>query len=160
MGHLSCALKSGLNSDSLGIPLARPDLGAADQEIGTKPFELRVVGSAERWDMSGDEPSMTSTSRFSMVKLDVDRTKLVPTIKPFSREAHPDEIRREQEVLRKKDMDEANDMRKLLDDVRKLKSEGVEDWMERMRPDESMLYDEEDGGMDGSSSTEEGRRLQ
>ena len=84
--------------------------------------------------MGKSTPKLVGKGRFSMIKLEVDRTKLTPTIKPFSREADPEEIRKEQAELRQRDKEEAEDLRQLLEDVRGLKAEGVEDWQERMRP--------------------------
>ena len=107
-------------------------------------MELRVVGAAERWDLGGDEPKLVGNGRFSMIKLEVDRTTLTPTIKPFSREADPEEIRKEQATLRERDKEEAEDLRKLLEDVRGLKAEGVQGWQERMRPAAGATMEEMD----------------
>ena len=84
--------------------------------------------------MSGSEPKLLGDGRFSMIKLSVNRTTLTPTIKPFSREADPEEIRRQQELQRQQDTDEADDLRRLLDDVRQMKRDGVEDWQQQMQP--------------------------
>lgn len=122
-------------SDPFGIPLSPAATESAVREsASSSKRELRVIGSAERWDFSGVEPRMVSKSRFSMVKLEVDRTKLTPTIKPFSREVDPEEIKKEQEFLRQKDKDEADDLRDLLIEVRRLKAEGVTDWQDRLSP--------------------------
>merc|ERR1712050_172224 len=128
-------------SSPFGVPVRDGEAqGGQSRDKGSK-LELRVVGSAERWDIGNCEPSLVARGRFSMIKMDVDRTTLTPTIKPFSQEADPQEIRRQQEMQRRQDREEADDLRKLLEDVRELKREGVEDWQERMRPIET------EGGM-------------
>ncbi|KAL1504101.1 hypothetical protein AB1Y20_010511 [Prymnesium parvum] len=124
----------GLGSLGHAPPTAGGGGGGAGSQAST--CELRVIGTTERWDVSSLTPTMMTKGRFSMVKLEVNRTTLTPTIKPFTREADPDEIRKEQEVLRRKDVAEAEDLRQLLDDVRQMKREHAADWQQRMRPSE------------------------
>jgi hypothetical protein len=62
---------------------------------------------------------------FSMVKLALDRSKLVPTIRPWSRELSPEELEEEMRTQRAKDSEDADEIRKLLADVQRAKQDGT-----------------------------------
>lgn len=90
---------------------------------------LRVVGTVTAWNSTS--PNLEGAvmigepASFSMVKLALDRTKLVPTIRPWSREVSPEEMEEEMRTQRAKDSDDADEIRKLLADVQRAKREGT-----------------------------------
>lgn len=89
---------------------------------------LRIVGTVTTWNVTspnGEGAVMIGDKvSFSMVKLAVDRTKLVPTIKPWSRELTPEELEEEMKTQRAKDREDAEEIRKLINDVREAKKNG------------------------------------
>ena len=120
------------------LNVASGDTAGNGEAATEKKLELRAVGKATRWDVKDEtSPRLLGEGRFSMIKLDVDRSTLTPTIKPFSQPADPEEIRRQQKTLRDKDRSEADDLRQLLEDVREIKRRHPEDWQQRMGPPEA-----------------------
>jgi|TARA_B100000524_G_scaffold241063_1_gene128871 hypothetical protein len=65
---------------------------------------LRVVGRASKWDMGngGDGVELEADQKFSMMRKQLNRKQLQTTIKPFSKEVDPEELRREMAELRQK----------------------------------------------------------
>lgn len=104
--------------------------------------ELRVVGRCSRWDVrAADAPRLLKNSTFSMIKIEVDRTQLTPSIKPFSQPLDPEEVRRQQATQREFDASDANELRKLLGDVRSRKQADPDNWRQAFVPD--MVPEEE-----------------
>lgn len=104
--------------------------GSASDEI-----ELRIVGNASRWDIKDEgAPQMVGECRaFSMLKKNVDRRKLTPTIKPWTAPIDPEDVRIQQEWRRLRDREEEDDLRQAIDDVRQAKEADGDGWLERMR---------------------------
>ncbi len=143
-----------------GLQAPEPASPAAD---GMGSLQLRVVGNASRWDVSDPAaPALLSASDFSMVKMEVDRGELTPTIKPFSRPVDPEEVRREQEWRRLRDETEAEQIRRAIEEVRELRrtygeeawreqaelKEGVDFWKLGEEPGASPAPDDANGGQD------------
>ena len=106
--------------------------------------EVRVVGKASCWDVGGDAHKELKSGSFSMVRMEVDRSELRATIKPLSRDVDPEELRRQARWDRIKEQSEEDDLRRVIDEVRRLKREGVEDWQEQMQPKKGVDYWEAD----------------
>ena len=117
--------------------------GVATQSSAEAPIEIRVVGKATRWDVS-DEDAPTAVgdeaSSFSMTKKDVDRRKLIPTVKPFSAPVDPESVRLEQAWRQMREESEEDDIRKAIEEVRKAKAEHGEGWADAIRPVEGVDY--------------------
>merc|ERR1712087_45409 len=104
------------------VSVEKPD---APEKNTDKP-QWRIVGKVTNWNMSNPlspEPIGTEET-FSMFMLDVDRSKLTPTIKPFSVTVSPDDLEKEMAEQREADREEAEQLRKLIEDVRRLKRTG------------------------------------
>eukprot|EP00308_Calcidiscus_leptoporus_P023777 CAMPEP_0119385078 /NCGR_PEP_ID=MMETSP1334-20130426/89232_1 /TAXON_ID=127549 /ORGANISM="Calcidiscus leptoporus, Strain RCC1130" /LENGTH=150 /DNA_ID=CAMNT_0007406285 /DNA_START=64 /DNA_END=516 /DNA_ORIENTATION=- len=91
-------------------------------------WEMRVVGKVSCWDVRHPEhpEQMGEPGSFSMVRLDVDRRKLFPTIKPFMRELSMEELQIEMEQQRAADKADEDELRRIIDNVRRRKRQG--DW--------------------------------
>ena len=115
---------------------------AGGSNRGPGPLEIRVAGSATKWDISDEttpQPIGEATS-FSMVKMAVDRRKLVPTIKPFSAAVDPEAVKLEMEWRKQKEDSEEEDLRRAIADVRDAKAQHGDEWMERIQPVEGVDY--------------------
>ena len=122
--------------------------------------ELRAIGECSRWDVSGDgEPRLIKKGSFSMVKVEVDRSKLTPAIKPPTREVDPEEIRRQQAEQREFDVADAAELRSLLADVRERKQADPEGWQAAFAdptPENAPEEDEDTGEEDAPAPEEFG----
>lgn len=152
-------LKQELRYDGLLFALqlaADGEEDAAEEEGGP---ELRVVGKASRWDVAdpSSPKSMGEKTTFSMIKKNLDRTKLTPTIKPFSSAVDPAAVRVQNEWDRLRSQSEEEEMRRAIEDVRKTKAEYGDDWLEADKlvegrdywvagEEPSVLLDDGDGG--------------
>ena len=136
---------------------------AESAKTAAPPVEIRVVGTATKWDVSNpDAPSLVGTNQsFSMVKMSVDRQKLTPTIKPFSAPVDPESVKLEQAWRRERELNEEEDIRRAIADVKKAKADYGEDgWVDAVRPREGVDFwkvgeepeaaeEEEEGGGSG-----------
>jgi hypothetical protein len=90
---------------------------------------LRVVGTVTAWNSTSPNSEggimIGGSASFSMVKLALDRKKLIPTIRPWSRELSPEEMEEEMRTQRAKDTEDADEIRQLLEDVRRAKRDGT-----------------------------------
>jgi len=129
---------------SVGSPAApagndAPPTSAGDEAPAPPPLQVRVVGKSSRWDVASPaSPVLLGRGDFSMVRLEVDRTTLIPTIKPHAAavEADPEQIRHEQEWQRLRDYSEADEIRRAIDEVRALKRERGDAWRDADEPRE------------------------
>mmetsp|Transcript_56002 Transcript_56002/g.121915 ORF Transcript_56002/g.121915 Transcript_56002/m.121915 type:complete len:258 (+) Transcript_56002:284-1057(+) len=116
--------------DGLFLTVRMPEFskGAVkDNEPNDQPtWELQVIGKASPWNVSSAEaPVQLGEQRsFSMVKVVVDRTQLVPTVKPYSRELSVEEMQKEMAEQRKADEEDADELRRLIRDVKRKKQAG------------------------------------
>ena len=80
------------------LAAALPEMGAGSAEERPQ-MELRVVGQASRYRVGGEgEPALVllKSTAFSMIKLEVDRSTLTPTIRAFCQPVDPKEVKRQQ----------------------------------------------------------------
>ena len=76
---------------------------------------LRVVGRVTKWDVSdGEGKQLGGEEPFSMVQLEVNRTKLTPMIRPFSKEVPAEELEKEMKSQRAADRAEADELREVI----------------------------------------------
>ena len=122
-----------------GMP-PMPKLIGETSQAG-KP-QVRVVGKATRWDISDrDAPqALGGETSFSMVRKEVDRRKLTPTIKPLSSIVDPDDVRLQNEWRRLKERSEEEEIRRAIDEVKKSKDEYGKGWLEADRLKEGVDY--------------------
>ena len=115
---------------------------AQDPEQAPPSIELRVVGQASRWDTSGAAPKSLGSAGFSMLKMDVDRAKLTPTIQPFQGLAtvDPDELRQQAEWRKLKERTEEDELRTAIEEVRRAKADDPDNWQESIRLREGIDY--------------------
>lgn len=108
--------------------------GAAAREEAIPQTELRVVGQASRYRVGGEgfeeggEPELMKTTAFSMIKLEVDRTTLTPTIRAFCQPVDPIEVKRQQAEQRGLDVAETMELKAFLSDVRARKQTDPDNW--------------------------------
>lgn len=110
---------------------------------------LRVVGNASRWDVSdADAPRRIETEGsigpdaefFSMVKKEVDRRKLTPTIQPFAGQVDPEGAeRRERRGNDRKDA-EVSGLKEAIEGVRAAKATDPDDWRSKVKVVEGVDY--------------------
>lgn len=130
---LQMALEPSLDDDA-AASAARPSLSPPPPPPSMSPslpaLEIRVVGQSCRWELSPEsEPKpMGKPASFSMIKKDVDRRKLTPTIKPLSQPVDPEEVRRESEWRRLVERSEEDEIRRAIEDVQKMKEEHGDGW--------------------------------
>lgn len=103
---------------------------------------LIVVGKATRWEMKGDDERLVQNASFSMSKIAVNRSKLIPTIQSFQGPAtvDPEELRIQAEWRKLKDESEEDDIRRAIEDIRRAKAEDPDNWMERNRVREGVDF--------------------
>ena len=76
---------------------------------------LRVVGRVTKWDVSdGEGKQLGGEEPFSMVQVEVNRTKLTPMIRPFSKEVPAEELEKEMKSQRAADRAEADELREVI----------------------------------------------
>ena len=94
--------------------------------------EIRVVGKANRWDVSDPSAAkpLGKETGFSMIKKEVDRRKLTPTIKPFTRPIDPEDVKIQSQLNRLREREEEDELRRAIDDVRRAKEEHGDNWRE------------------------------
>ena len=104
--------------------------------------QVRVVGQSNRWDMSDPNAPkvLGKPSSFSMVKKEVDRVKLTPTIKPLALPVDPEDVRVQSELNRLRDRSEEEDIQRAIDDVRRIKAEHGENWRDADELKEGVDY--------------------
>jgi len=132
----------------IGLQQSEPPVPEMDSSSESTPasaapqIELRVVGTAARWDTTDEEApaAMGKPAAFSMRRIEVDRRKLVPTIKPFSAPIDPEAVKLEQEWRRVRQQSEEDAIRQVLTDVRAAKAEHGDEWMNEMRVREGVDY--------------------
>lgn len=104
--------------------------------------EVRVVGQSNRWDVS--DPStpkvLGKPSSFSMVKKEVDRVKLTPTIQPLALPVDPEDVRVQGELNRLRSRSEEEEIQRAIDDVRRTKAEHGENWRDADQLKEGVDY--------------------
>ena len=85
----------GMQSTEGELP-GSPASGGGGGDAGAA-IEIRVVGKASRWDVSDASAPVPlgEGSSFSMIKKEVDKRTLYPTIKPFSAPVDPEAQRLE-----------------------------------------------------------------
>ena len=105
-------------------------------------FELRVLGQSKRWNVSGGGRELMEESSFSMIKMEVDRKRLIPSIKPWASniESTPEELRAQAEMQRLRDQTEADELRQAIKEVREAKAKYPDDWRERVKPREGVDF--------------------
>ena len=109
--------------------------GGGAAAVAASKLELRVVGQATRWDTSGDAPKQIGDAGFSMVKQELDHSKLTPTIQTFSAPASvdPEELRLQAEWRKRREQTDEDDLRTAIEEVRRAKADDPYNWKESIR---------------------------
>ena len=139
---------------NLGPEKDEASAGVTSSPIAEKsnPWQLRVIGSSSRWDVSDASAPVEigKSSSFSMVQRTVDRRELVPTIKTFSEAVDPEAVELEQQWRRLTDGEDADSLRQAIEDVKEAKVQYGEDgWMEAIKLREGVDYWHKDDGQEG-----------